>query len=61
MRKSQITARKQLKEKIIGEKDKDSSEMTLYILKTKQTNKKSQVSGLLRDSGLIFNAFAIKL
>lgn len=58
MRKSQITARKQLKEKIIGEKDKDSSEMTLYILKT---NKNSQVSGLLRDSGLIFNAFAIKL
>lgn len=44
MRKSQITARKQLKEKIIGEKDKDSSEMTLYILKTnKQTkNHKSQ-------------------
>ena len=47
MRKSQITARKQLKEKIIGEKDKDYSEMTLYILKktNKQTNKNHKSQG----------------
>lgn len=30
MRKGQITASKQVKQKITGEKDKDSSEMTPY-------------------------------
>lgn len=30
MKKSQITTSKQLKEKITGGKDKDSSDMTLY-------------------------------
>lgn len=53
MRKSQITASKQLKEKITGGKDRDSSEVTLY--------KKTSCRAFQQRVVLSFNAFAMKL